>query len=238
LKLDILAFAAHPDDTELACSGTLASHIDQGYKVGVVDLTRGELGTRGTVKLRDVEAQDSAKFLGLAARDNLNLADGYFQDDAESQKKVAAAIRYYQPKIILANAINDRHPDHGKAARLVDNAWFMAGLEKVKLSYKGELQPIWKASAVYHYIQSWYVQPDFVVDISDYWDKKIAAIKQFKSQFYDPDNNEPETYISSEGFLKALESRANEFGHSIGVRYAEGFTASRNIGVKDLSNLL
>ncbi len=238
LKLDILAFAAHPDDTELSCSGTLAAHIALGLQVGVIDLTRGELGTRGTPEIRDNEAKASAAHLGLAVRENLELPDGFFKDDKTSRLKVVQAIRKYRPDIIIANAVDDRHPDHGRAAHLIKNAWFLSGLAKVVTLDDGSNQNPWRPSVVYHYIQSWYIQPDFVVDVSDFWEKKMGAIAKFKSQFFDPENPEPDTYISSKGFLQMIEARAVEFGQSIGTRYGEGFTVSRNIGVKNLKDLL
>ncbi len=238
MKLDILAFGAHPDDTELSCSGTLASHVAMGYQVGVVDLTRGELGTRGTPELRELEARSSAEYLGLAIRENLELQDGFFQDDVDSQLKVVQSIRKYRPDIVIGNAVDDRHPDHARASRLIKNAWFLSGLSKVKTSFDGIDQEPWRPPVVYHYIQSWYIQPDFVVDVSDFWDKKIEAIKKFKSQFFDPASSEPETYISSKGFLQLTEARGVEFGQSIGVSYGEGFTVARNIGVKNLKDLL
>lgn len=239
MKLDILAFAAHPDDTELSCAGTLATHINQGYKVGVVDFTRGEMGTRGTVETRDNEAADSAKILGLSVRENLNFEDAFFVNDKAHQLEVVKSIRKYQPDIILANAIYDRHPDHSKASKLVVDACFLAGLTKVEtLDEAGNEQKPWRPRAVYHYIQSIFVQPDFIVDVSDAWDTKMKAIKAFKSQFYDPKSNEPDTYISSPQFMDMLESRGKELGHSIGVKYGEGFTKDRNLGAKDLFDLL
>jgi len=238
VKLDILAFAAHPDDTELSCSGTIAAHIAKGHLVGVVDLTRGELGTRGTPDIRIQEAKESAEFLGLSIRENLDLEDGFFNDDKETQLKVVEVIRKYQPDIILANSVEDRHPDHGRAARLVRHSWFLSGLSKVKTQENGNDQDPWRSSVLYHYIQSWYNQPDFVVDISEFWEKKMEAIAKFRSQFFDPNNTEPETYISKKGFLEAIEARAVEFGHSIGVKYGEGFTVIRNIGVTNLKDLI
>ncbi len=238
MKLDILAFAAHPDDTELSCSGTLAMQISKGSKVGVVDLTRGELSTRGTPDLRASEAQDSSEFLGLAVRENLEMEDGFFKNERTEQLKVVQAIRKYQPDIVLANAITDRHPDHGRAAELVKSAWFLAGLKKIVTENDGETQASWRPRVLYHYIQSWYVQPDFVIDISEFWDKKIEAISKFKTQFFDADSSEPETYISKKGFLDATEARAVEFGQSIDAKYGEGFTVNRNIGVSDLTTLL
>ena len=236
--LDILAFAAHPDDTELSCAGTLAAHVDKGYKVGVIDLTRGELGTRGTPEIRDQEAQASASILKLAVRENLNLEDGFFQNNKENQLIVARAIRQYRPTIVLANAIRDRHPDHGRGAKLVADATFISGLSKVVLSNgNGDKLEAWRPQAVYHFIQSQFIDPDFVVDVTSYWDIKMEAVKAFKSQFYDPKSTEPETYISSPEFMKMIESRGKELGHSIGVGYGEGFTVNRNIGITDLMNL-
>lgn len=239
MKLDILAFAAHPDDTELSCSGTLAAHIAMGYSVGVVDITRGEMGTRGSAEIRDHEARESAKILGLEIRENLGLEDVFFANDKGSQLEVARAIRKYQPDVVLANAITDRHPDHGKGAELVVKASFMAGLRKIEITdEEGHELEAWRPRAVYHYIQSNYIQPHFVVDISDFWEMKMNAIRAFKSQFYNPESNEPETYISNPEFMKLLEARAKEYGHSIGVKYGEGFTINRNIGVKDITGLL
>lgn len=239
MKLDILAFAAHPDDTELSCAGTLATQINQGYKVGVVDFTRGEMGTRGTVAKRDQEAADSAKILGLVARENLNFEDAFFVNDKTHQLEVVKAIRKFQPEIILANAIRDRHPDHGKASQLTIDACFLSGLSKVETTDEnGQAQKPWRPKAVYHYIQSIFIQPDFVMDVSEAWETKMKAIRAFKSQFYDPNSDEPETYISSPQFMEMLESRGKELGHSIGVRYGEGFTIDRNLGASNLFDLL
>jgi bacillithiol biosynthesis deacetylase BshB1 len=236
-KLDILVLAAHPDDAELGCGGTIAKHTQLGYKVGVVDFTRGELGTRGTVETRDKEAKDSAAILGLTLRENLNFRDGFFQNDEEHQLAVARVIRKYRPDIILANAIYDRHPDHGKGAKLAVDACFIAGLVKVKTSDGEVEQSPWRPKAIYHYIQSQLIKPDFIVDISSFWTKKMDAVKAFKTQFYDPKSNEPETYISKPGFMMMLESRAQEFGHTIGVDYGEGFTVVRTIGTNDLYSI-
>lgn len=239
MKLDILAFAAHPDDTELSCAGTLAAHVARGYKVGVVDLTRGEMGTRGTAEIRDHEARESAKILKLAIRENLGFEDAFFANDKHHQIEVARAIRKYKPDIVFANAITDRHPDHAKAAKLVVDAQFLAGLRRIELEdEQGEELLPWRPKAVYHYIQSNYIQPDFVVDITGFWDVKMQAIKAFKSQFFNPESDEPETFISNPEFLKLLEARAKEYGHSIGVEYGEGFTVNRNIGVTDITGLL
>ncbi|MGC1240783.1 MAG: bacillithiol biosynthesis deacetylase BshB1 [Chryseosolibacter sp.] len=238
MKLDILVLAAHPDDAELGCGGTIAKHISLGNKVGIVDLTRGELGTRGTPQTREKEAGDSAKILGVAVRENLELPDGFFQNDPESQRIVIRAIRKYQPRIILANAVYDRHIDHGKAASLAYDASFLSGLVKIETQDElGKDQSAWRPEAVYHYVQSQFITPDFVVDISGQWDIKMKAIKAFTSQFFNPDSSEPETYISKPGFLKMLEARAVEYGHAIGAAYGEGFTTRRFIGVDSLFNL-
>lgn len=239
MKLDILAFAAHPDDTELSCSGTLAAHIAKGYKAGVIDFTRGEMGTRGTAEIRDHEASESAKLLNLSIRDNLGFEDVFFVNDREHQLEVAKAVRKYRPDIVLANAVMDRHPDHAKAAQLTVDACFLAGLRRVELqdAEGQELEP-WRPRVIYHYIQSSYIAPDIIVDISDYWKLKMDAVRTFKSQFFDPNSEEPETFISSPEFMKLLEARAKEYGHSIGVEYGEGFTINRNIGVKDITTLL
>ncbi len=238
MKLDILAFAAHPDDTELSCSGTLAAHIGKGYKVGVVDFTRGEMGTRGTPDLRDHEASEAARTLGLSVRDNLGFEDVFFKADKEHLRQVVCKIRQYQPEIVIGNAVHDRHPDHSKAADLISEAIFLSGLRKyVTEDEDGKEQQAWRPKAVYHYIQSLYIKPDIVVDISDYWDKKVEAIRCFKSQFYDPDSDEPETFISRPGFMKFIESRAREFGYVIGTEFGEGFTVERYPGVDDLFHL-
>jgi N-acetylglucosamine malate deacetylase 1 len=234
MKLDILVFAAHPDDAELGCGGTIAKHISLGYKVGVIDLTRGELGTRGTMQTRDQEAKDSANILGLSVRENLNLRDGFFKNDEEHQLKLIQMIRKYQPEIVLANAIHDRHPDHGKGAALAFDSCFLSGLVKIETQENGKTQQAWRPKHLYHYIQSQLIVPDFVVDISVHWQTKMDSIKAFKTQFFDPSSNEPETFISKPSFLTFLEARAKEFGQSIGVEYAEGFTTKAVIGVDHL----
>ncbi|MBL6445599.1 bacillithiol biosynthesis deacetylase BshB1 [Fulvivirga sp. 29W222] len=239
MKLDILAFAAHPDDTELSCAGTLAAHIAMGYKVGVVDFTRGELGTRGSAEIRDHEARESAKLQKLTIRENLGFEDGFFANDKKHQLEVARVVRKYQPDVVLANAVTDRHPDHGKAAKLAVDACFLAGLRRIELNdEEGDELPAWRPRTLYHYIQSNFIQPDFVVDISGFWSIKKQAIKAFKSQFHDPESSEPETFISNPEFMRMLEARAKELGHSIGVEYGEGFTINKNIGVKDITSLL
>ena len=215
MKLDILVFAAHPDDAELACSGTIARHIAQGKKVGIVDLTQGEMGTRGTPELRLQESNDSARILKLTARENLGFKDIYFLDDHEHQLEMVKMIRKYQPEIVLANAITDRHPDHGKGASLASNSCFLSGLRKIETQLDGESQLPWRPKNLYHYIQNNYIQPDFIVDITAHWDTKVARIKAFESQFYNPESTEPASFISSPDFLPFIESRARELGHSI-----------------------
>lgn len=239
MKLDILVFAAHPDDAELACAGTIYSHILQGKKVGIIDLTAGELGTRGTPEIRAQEAEASAKILNLSIRENLEFRDGFFKNDEEHQLKIATAIRTYRPEIVLANAVTDRHPDHGRAAQLVREANFIAGLKMVETLSEGKAQEPWRATAVYHYIQSNFIQPDFIVDVSNAWDVKLKAIGAFKSQFHNPEtgSNEPATFISTPEFMESIAARAKEFGHSIGAAYGEGFTIEKNIGIKNLFHL-
>lgn len=236
-KLDILVIAAHPDDAELACSGTIAAHVAQGYKVGIVDLTQGEMGTRGTPELRLIESAEAAQILGLTARENLAFKDVFFEDDTNHQLELVKIIRKYQPEIVLANAITDRHPDHGKGASLATHACFMSGLRKIETQLDGVDQNPWRPKFVYHYIQNNYIEPDFIFNISEYWDTKIASIQAFKSQFYDPASEEPSSFISSPEFLPFIESRAREFGHRIMAKYGEGFTVERYIGVKNLFDL-
>jgi bacillithiol biosynthesis deacetylase BshB1 len=240
MKLDILAFAAHPDDVELAAAGTLLAHIALGKKVGIVDLTRGELGTRGSAELRDEEAANSSKILGIHTRENLRLRDGFFVKDEASLLKVITMIRKYQPEIVLCNSEFDRHVDHGRAADLVHEACFLSGLRKIETQLDGKAQEAWRPKATYHYIQDYYTKPDIIFDITPYFDQKSEAIKAFKSQFFNPALNldEPETPISSADFWAFLEARARQFGRLINTTYAEGFTAKRPIGAKDLTTLL
>jgi len=228
MKLDILVMAAHPDDAELSCAGTILKHIAAGKKVGIVDFTRGELGTRGTPEIRLQESTDATKILGLHARENLGIRDGFFRNDEETQLKLIEVIRKYQPDIVLANALEDRHPDHGKGAQLAIDACFLSGLRQIKT---GDL-PAWRPAQVYHYIQDRYLEPDFVVDISSQWDQKEAAIRAFKSQFFDPNSAEPASYISSPDFLNFIQARAMEMGHKIGVKYGEGFQSQKTLEKK------
>ncbi|WP_073234076.1 bacillithiol biosynthesis deacetylase BshB1 [Pedobacter caeni] len=237
MKLDILVLAVHPDDAELGCSGTIAKHIAMGKKVGIVDFTRGELGTRGSAEIRDTEAADSAKILGLHARENLRFKDGFFANDEAHQLAVIRMIRKYQPEIILTNALHDRHPDHGRAGDLANDACFLSGLSKIQTSLDGEEQEAWRPRLVLQYIQDRYIEPDIIIDITPYIQTKIDSIKAFKTQFFNPDHEEAETYISSPEFFDSVIGRAREFGKSIGTTYGEGFTCRKLLGVNDLFNL-
>ena len=236
-KLDILALAAHPDDTELGCSGTIAVHVAAGQQVGIVDFTRGELGTRGTPELRAEEAEISRQLQGVVVRENLGFADGFFANDREHQLEVVKMIRKYRPDVVLANAIRDRHPDHGRGAALARDACFIAGLRQVATELDGEPQEAWRPARLYHYIQANPIEPDFVVDISEHWNTKMQAILSFASQFSLPENDEPQTYLTTPIFLKFIQARAQELGHSIGAAYGEGFTAAQPMGVNSLDDL-
>lgn len=238
MKLDILAIGVHPDDVELSASGTLVKHIALGKKAGILDLTRGELGTRGSAALRTEEAMKSAQILGLSMREQLTMADGFFENNESNQKHIIKILRKYQPEIVLCNAISDRHPDHGRAAKLVSDACFYSGLVKVETrADDNSLQAVWRPKALYHYIQDRYVKPDFVVDISSYMDKKMESILAFSSQFFDPNSKEPETPISSKNFMENVKAKAMVFGRDINCDYAEGFTVERHIGVENLFDL-
>lgn len=237
-KLDILAIAAHPDDVELSCAGTLISHIRQGYKAGIVDLTRGEMGTRGTPEQRLEEANEAARVMGLSARENLALQDSAFVNDNETQEVVIRAIRKYQPEIVITNAPYDRHPDHGRGSRLVEDAFFKSGLRMLDTELDGRKQAAWRPKKLYHMIQSVSLTPDFIVDISESHEQKLESIRAYKSQFFDPNSTEPETYISNPQFMKMIEARAIEFGHRIQVAYGEGFIQNQFIGVKNLFDLV
>jgi bacillithiol biosynthesis deacetylase BshB1 len=232
LKLDILAFGVHPDDVELGCSGTLLSAIAEGKKVGIIDLTQGELGTRGTAETRKTEAANAAKVLGIDVRENLEMADGFFQNDEEHQRKVISIIRKYKPEIVLANAPEDRHPDHGRSAKLVSDAAFLSGLRKIETKVEGESQEAWRPKYVFHYIQDRFLQPSFVVDISAYHDKKIESVLCYQTQFFNPDLKEPQTYISSPEFLDTVKARAMMLGKRIGVKFAEGFISEKVLGIR------
>ncbi|HBK70047.1 MAG TPA: bacillithiol biosynthesis deacetylase BshB1 [Flavobacteriaceae bacterium] len=238
MKLDILAIGAHPDDVELGCGATLAKEIAAGKKVGILDLTRGELGTRGSAEIRDQEAADAAEILGVAVRENLAFLDGFFVNDKEHQLKVVEMIRKYQPEIVLCNAIDDRHIDHAKGSSLVSDACFLSGLRKIETSVGGKLQEAWRPKHVYHYIQWKTIEPDFVVDVTGYLDKKLEAVKAYSSQFHDPNSKEPVSPITSKNFLDSITYRAQDLGRLIGKDAAEGFTVERFVAVDTLDDLI
>lgn len=237
-KLDILVLAVHPDDAELGCGGTILKHLAMGYKVGVVDLTRGELGTRGSAEIRDKEAAAASEILGLTIRENLSMPDGFFSNNKEYQLQIIEVIRKYQPEIVIGNAYHDRHPDHGRANQLIEDASFLAGLRKIESRLDGEIQQEWRPKQVLHFIQDRYIKPDILIDVTEYWDQKIASIYAYGSQFYNPEwGDEPQTYISSPEFIMVTEARAREFGKSIGAKFAEGFTSRSLLGVDNLFDL-
>lgn len=237
MKIDILAIGVHPDDVELSCSGTILKHIKAGKKVGILDLTLGELGTRGTPAIRTKEAMAAAKILGVSFRDQLNMADGFFANDEKHQKLLIEKIRLYQPEIVLCNAVSDRHPDHGRAAKLVADACFYSGLVKVATNHNKKPQGAWRPKAVYHYIQDNFIHPDFVIDVSGFMDKKMKSIMAYGSQFYNPKSKEPVTPISTPEFLEVIKAKNAIWGRAIGVKYAEGFTVNRYPGVNSLFDL-
>jgi bacillithiol biosynthesis deacetylase BshB1 len=237
MKLDILAFGAHPDDVELGCSGTIAKEIALGKKVGIIDLTRGELGTRGSVEIRNSESAKASEILGISARENLDMRDGFFVNDEAHQMKIIQMLRKYQPEIVLCNAIDDRHIDHGKGSKLVSDSCFLSGLRMIETSLDGENQAAWRPKVVYHYIQWKNLEPDLVVDISGFMDVKMESILAYSSQFYNPNTNEPESPISSKNFLDSVKYRAQDLGRIVGVDYAEGFTVERYLTVNSLSDL-
>jgi bacillithiol biosynthesis deacetylase BshB1 len=238
MKLDILAFGVHPDDVELGCAGTLMAAIDQGKKVGIVDLTRGELGTRGTPTTRTQEAAAAAKIMGVDVRENLYMADGFFANDEAHQRKIISIIRKYQPDIILANAPEDRHPDHGRSAKLVSDAAFLSGLRKIETMLDGTAQEAWRPAYTFHYIQDRFIQPSFVIDITAYMERKIEAVLAYGTQFNSADNSEPQTYISSPQFLETVKARALMLGKRIGVGYAEGYITEKIIGFSNFDAII
>ena len=238
MKLDILAIGAHPDDVELGCGATIAKEIALGKKVGILDLTRGELGTRGSAEIRDNEASVAAEILGVSVRENLQFADGFFENNKEHQLKIIEIIRKYQPNIVLCNAIDDRHIDHPKGSKLVSDACFLSGLRKIETLLNGEVQDAWRPKQVYHYIQWKNIEPDFVVDVTGYIDVKMNAVKAYGSQFYDPKSKEPSSPISSKNFLDSIIYRAQDLGRIVGTEYAEGFNSERYVAVKNFDNLI
>ncbi|BAO54061.1 bacillithiol biosynthesis deacetylase BshB1 [Nonlabens marinus] len=238
MKLDILAIGAHPDDIELSCAGVLAKEHAAGKKIGILDLTRGELGTRGTPEIRDLEASDAGKILGAQVRENLGFADGFFLNDREHQLKIIEVIRKYRPEIVFCNAVKDRHPDHGRGSSVASISCFLSGLRKIETSFKGEPQEAWRPKHVYHYIQWQDMDPDIVVDISGFIDKKIDSVKAYNSQFFDPNNKEPSTPISSNNFFESIRYRAANLGRLIGTDHAEGFMTERYPAVESIFDLI
>jgi len=238
MKIDILAFGAHPDDVELGCGGTVAKLISEGKTCVIIDLTRGELGTRGSDETRHEEATESAKILGVSARENLGMKDGFLDNSEEYQLSIVKMIRKYRPEIVLANAIDDRHPDHAKAAKLVSDACFLSGLRKIETNVDGESQDVWRPKQIFHYIQWKDIKPEFVIDISEYLDKKLEACMAFKTQFYDPKSTEPETPITSKDFYESLTYRAQDLGRLSGVAYAEGFTSEKLMALKNFDGIV
>lgn len=238
MKLDILAFGAHPDDVELGCGATIAKEISLGKKVGIIDLTRGELGTRGSADLRAIEATNAATILGVSLRENLDFADGFFTNNKQHQLEIIKMIRKYQPEIVLCNAIDDRHIDHAKGSKLVSDACFLSGLIKVETFIESQNQEKWRPKHVYHFIQWKNIEPDFVVDITGFLDKKVASVMAYSSQFYDPKSNEPETPITSKNFIDSITYRARDLGRLIDVECAEGFTTERFVAIENLSKLI
>ncbi|NER14022.1 bacillithiol biosynthesis deacetylase BshB1 [Leptobacterium flavescens] len=239
MKLDILAIGAHPDDVELGCGATIAKEIANGKKVGIIDLTRGELGTRGSAELRDEEAKIAAGILGVVARENLGFADGFFSNDKAHQLEIIKMIRKYRPDIVLCNAIDDRHIDHGRGSKLVSDACFLSGLIKIETrSESGEVQEAWRPKHVYHYIQWKNLEPDFVVDVTGFIEKKKEAVLAYSSQFFDPNSDKPETPISSRNFIDSVSYRARDLGRLIGKEHAEGFTVERFVAVDSLDDLI
>jgi bacillithiol biosynthesis deacetylase BshB1 len=238
MKIDILAIGVHPDDVELSCSGTIVKHIALGKTVGILDLTLGELGTRGSAEIRTKEALSAATILGVSFRTQLNFKDGFFENNESHQKSIIEQIRKHQPEIILCNAISDRHPDHGRAAQLIADSCFYSGLIKIETKLNNVPQLAWRPKAVYHYIQDQFIHPDFVIDISEHIEKKHASIMAYSSQFYNPNSNEPETPISGKEFLENLNAKMSIWGRAINVKYAEGFTVNRYPGVKNLFDLV
>jgi bacillithiol biosynthesis deacetylase BshB1 len=238
VQVDILAFGAHPDDVELGCAGTLAKEISLGRKVGIIDLTEGELGTRGSVEIRYREAAKASEILGISVRENLKMRDGFFKNDEEHQMQVIKMIRKYRPKIVLCNAIDDRHIDHGKGAKLVSDACFLSGLKRIETVLDGEKQEAWRPQVVYHYIQWKDLKPDFVVDITGFMDIKVEAIMAYDSQFYNPNTNDSVTPIATKNFLDSIKYRSQDMGRLIGTDFAEGFTAERYVAVNSLEDLM
>jgi bacillithiol biosynthesis deacetylase BshB1 len=238
MKLDILAFGVHPDDVELSCAGTLLMEMKHGKKAGIIDLTRGELGTRGTAETRKQEADAAAKILGIQIRENLGMRDGFFKNDEEHQLMVIQRIRQYQPEIVLCNALSDRHPDHGRSAKLVADSCFLSGLRKIQTISEGKEQEAWKPKYVFHYIQDRYAEPDFIYDISMVFEQKMESVRAYLTQFNSAGDAEPQTYISTPAYFDTIISRHKMFGKRIGVEYGEGFISEKRIGISNFDGLI
>lgn len=239
MKLDVLAIGAHPDDVELGCSGTLINEVKLGKKVGILDLTQGELGTRGTIETRYQEAADAARIMGVHVRENLKMRDGFFVNDEAHQLKLISVLRKYKPEIVIGNILEDRHPDHGKAGNLIYDSCFLSGLRQVKTTDEhGREQEKWRPKYLFHYIQDRFYEPDLIVDVSDVWEQRMASIKAYKTQFHDPESDEPQTYLSNPEFLDAITGRARLLGKRIGVQFAEGFISKKNIGIRNFDALI
>jgi bacillithiol biosynthesis deacetylase BshB1 len=239
MKLDVLAIGAHPDDVELGCSGTLINEIKKGKKAGIIDLTQGEMGTRGTVETRYNEAKEAAKIIGVDVRENLKLRDGFFLNDETNQLKLIKSLRHYQPEIVIGNILEDRHPDHGRAGHLIYDACFLSGLSKIGTKNEdGSPQEKWRPKYLLHYLQDRFYEPDLIVDVTEVWEQRLKSIKAYKTQFHNTDSQQPQTYISSPEFLEAIIARARLLGKRIGVQFAEGFISKKNIGVKNLDALI
>ncbi len=238
MKVDILAFGVHPDDLELGCGGTLIAALAEGKKVAVVDLTRGELGTRGSAEIRTQEALNAAKVLGVDMRENLDMRDGFFQHDEENIRKIIVSIRKYQPTVVLCSAPEDRHPDHGRSSKLIADAAFLSGLRRIETEYEGKVQDSWRPANVFHYIQDRYLKPDFVYDISPYFEQKLKAVLCYTTQFNTTDNSEPATYISNPDFIDVIKARALMFGKRIGVTFAEGYITQKMIGITSFDHII
>ena len=238
MKLDVMAIGVHPDDVELSCAGVLLAEKRKGRATGIIDLTQGELGTRGTAQTRSDEAKAAAGILAVDIRENLGMADGFFQNDKTHQLQIVQVLRKYQPEIVLCNAPEDRHPDHGRSAKLVEEAAFLSGLMKIETYDNGSLQQPWRPKFVFNYIQDRFLQPDFVIDISDVFETKLESIRAYATQFHNPEVEGPQTYISTPDFLDSIIYRAKMFGKMIGVKYAEGFITEKKIGISSLDALL
>lgn len=239
MKLDVLAIGVHPDDVELGCSGTLIKEVKRGKKAGVIDLTQGELGTRGTIETRFNEAQEAARIMGVGVRENLKMRDGFFQNDEAHQLQLIQALRKYQPEIVIGNILEDRHPDHGRAGQLIYDACFLSGLKQIKTTdEQGRSQERWRPKQLLHYLQDRFYEPDVIVDITEVWEQRLESIKAFKTQFHNPEIAEEETYISSPAFLESIIARARLLGKRIGVQFAEGFVSKKNIGIDNLDALI